>query len=310
MRESRGTNGRVGGTGPTSARRDHPTRVPDVGLYWLRRRGGVLEAAGEASIMTGGVWVRTGGLRRRAWHVLAVLGLALAVSLSVSVEMAPGASAATHGTLRHPFSREIVRPGDDDVDPYHIDHVYEVQYRLERVGLFDADPNGHFGPITEAGVKAFQKKNGLPQSGTVTHRTWRRLIKQSVRGRHAVPDGCKTTGWHACYDRWWHQVNLYHSGKLLNSWLVRGGGTSTRTRTGTFRVYYRDIDHVSSIFDTPMPYSQFFSRGQALHGSRLMMDPYVGHSHGCVNFWTEDARQLWKLTSAKRLLVHVYGKWR
>jgi hypothetical protein len=58
-----------------------------------------------------------------------------------------------------------------------------------------------------------------------------------------------------------------------------------------------------------MPYSQFFSGGQALHGSRLMMDPYVGHSHGCVNFWTEDAQQLWSLTSTRTLWVHVYGRW-
>ncbi len=130
-----------------------------------------------------------------------------------------------------------------------------------------------------------------------------------MRGRSAVPSECRTAGWHACYDRWWHQVNLYHDGTLLNSWLVRGGGTSTPTRTGTFRVYFRDIDHVSSAFHTPMPYSQFFSGGQALHGSRLMMDPYVGHSHGCVNFWTEDARQLWHMTSSKTLRVHVYGRW-
>jgi hypothetical protein len=105
-------------------------------------------------------------------------------------------------------------------------------------------------------------------------------------------------------------VNLYHDGALLNSWLVRGGSSSTPTRTGTALVYYRDIDHVSSTFDdAPMPYSQFFSGGQALHGSRLMMDPFVGHSHGCVNFWVEDARQLWNLTSTKRLWVHVYGRW-
>ena len=91
---------------------------------------------------------------------------------------------------------------------------------------------------------------------------------------------------------------------------VRGGDYYTPTRTGRFRVYYRDIDHVSTTYDdAPMPYSQFFSGGEALHGSRYMMDPYVGHSHGCVNFWTEDARQLWRLTSTKRLYVHVYGAW-
>jgi hypothetical protein len=74
-------------------------------------------------------------------------------------------------------------------------------------------------------------------------------------------------------------------------------------------VYHRDIDHYSVRYHAPMPYSQFFSGGQALHGSRLMMDPFVGHSHGCVNFWTEDAAQLWQLTSTKTLRVHVYGAW-
>jgi hypothetical protein len=226
------------------------------------------------------------------------------------VTSAPSASARERWTLRDPFSREVVQRGDADVSPYDIDHVYELQLRLQRLGLFDATPDGRFGPITEAGVKEFQRRNGIAPTGIVGYRTWRPLIRQSVRGRPAVPDGCKTAGWHACYDRWWHQVNLYHDGVLLNSWLVRGGAVDTQTRTGTFRVYLRDIDHVSSTFDNaPMPYSQFFSGGQALHGSRLMMNPYVGHSHGCVNFWVEDAQQLWNLTSTKRLWVHVYGRW-
>jgi len=233
----------------------------------------------------------------------------VAVPPSANASAAKASAAKVTWTLRDPFSREIVRPGDDDADPYHIEHVYEVQYRLKRLGLFDANPNGHFGPITEAAVKRFQKRNGIEQSGNVNYRTWQPLIKQSVRGRHAVPSGCRSAGWHACYDRHWHQVNLYHGGALFNSWLVRGGSASTPTRTGTFRVYYRDIDHVSSAYGSPMPYSQFFSGGQALHGSRLMMDPYVDHSHGCVNFWTEDARQLWNLTSTKTLWVHVYGSW-
>ena len=256
-----------------------------------------------------GPLVRTSGLRGRVQLVIVAVVMTLAVLAPSSVTSAQAAGAAARGSLLAPFSREVVRPGAVDADPYHIAHVYEVQYRLERVGLFDVVPNGHFGPTTEAGVRHFQRRNGLAVTGVVGRRTWSELIKQSVRGRRAAPAGCTSTGWHACYDRWWHQVNLYHDGKLLNSWLVRGGGASTPTRTGRFRVYYRDIDHVSSSFHTPMPYSQFFSGGQALHGSRLMMDPYVDHSHGCVNFWTEDAHQLWRLTSTKPLRVHVYGRW-
>jgi hypothetical protein len=255
-----------------------------------------------------GAWGRTVRPRGPFWIVLTVL-LVLAVLASLSVTTAPAASDSARGPIPEQFTRETVRPGDVDADPYHIAHVYEVQYRLKRVGLFDAAPTGYFGPLTTAGVQEFQARNGLTPTGIVDQATWRPLIRQSVRGRPVVPDGCKSVGWHACYARNWHQVNLYHGGRLLNSWLVRGGGSTTPTRTGTFRVYYRDIDHISTLFDTPMPYSQFFSGGQALHGSRLMMDPFVAHSHGCVNFWTEDARQLWRLTSTKRLWVHVYGAW-
>jgi hypothetical protein len=245
------------------------------------------------------------GLGRRILSAL----VALLLSVPLALALAPPASAARADPVAR-FNREVVRPGDVDADPYHIEHVYEVQRRLLRLGLFDAIPNGTFGPVTKAGVMSFQRANGLPVTGVVTHRTWRPLIKQTVLGKRSVPKVCKRRGWHACYDRLHHQVSLYHRGVLLNSWLVRGGAADTPTRTGSFVVYLRDIDHVSGMYDdAPMPYSQFFSGGQALHGSRLMMDPYVGHSHGCVNFWVEDARQLWRLTSTKRLHVHVYGAW-
>jgi hypothetical protein len=251
---------------------------------------------------------RVAATRRIAATLVAVLA-ALAASLTTPGGPA-AASASTGWTLRDPFSREVVRRGDVDADPWHIEHVYEVQHRLKRLGLFTATPNGRFGRSTEAAVRTFQRQIGLTPTGVVGYRTWQLLIKRTVRGRSAVPRACKGSGWHACYDRRWHQVNLYRDGTLLNSWLVRGGSASTPTRTGTFRVYYRDVDHVSSTFDgAPMPYSQFFSGGQAVHGSRLMVDPFVGHSHGCVNFWTEDAQQLWRLTSTKRLWVHVYGRW-
>ena len=104
-------------------------------------------------------------------------------------------------------------------------------------------------------------------------------------------------------------MTLWHNGEMRNSWLVRGGDSTTPTRTGTYAVFLRDIDHVSSLFDAPMPYAQFFDGGQALHGSVYMIDPFVDHSHGCVNFYIKDARQLWRLTSQHRLSVTVFGAW-
>jgi len=239
------------------------------------------------------------------WGVFAVLALVLGLPVVVS----PPAQ-AVEWTMSSPFAREVVRRGDVDRSPYAIEHVYEVQHRLRRLGLLAATPNGHFGPQTEAAVKAFQRRVGLRQTGRVNYRTWQPLIRKTVRGKRAVPRACRSAGWHACYDRSRHQLNLYRNGRLHNSWLVRGGSASTPTRTGTFTVFRRSKDHRSNLYDgAPMPYSQFFSGGQALHGSRSMVNPFVGHSHGCVNLYVEDARQLWNLTHDKRLYVHVYGRW-
>jgi hypothetical protein len=244
---------------------------------------------------------------RRAVVGAAVVVLGLLMVLVVAV--VPSSAGTPTWTLRDRFSREVVRPGDVDASPYAIEHVTELQHRLTWLGYFDQAPTGYYGPVTKAAVMRFQHDIGVPATGMVGYRTWKPLIQRTVRGRHDVPRGCLRPGRHACYDRQRHQVNLYRDGRLLNSWLVRGGAWETPTRLGTFRVYWRHIDHVSTLFGAPMPYAQFFSGGQALHGSRLMMDPYVGHSHGCVNFYVEDARQLWNLTVGHPLVVHVYGPW-
>jgi peptidoglycan hydrolase-like protein with peptidoglycan-binding domain len=113
---------------------------------------------------------RTTSPGRRAVQVLVAIVATLAVVAAGLVTVAPPASAARAWTLRDPFSREVVRRGDADTDPYHIEHVYEVQRRLKRLGLFDATPNGRFGPVTEAAVKTFQRRNGLAPTGVVGYR--------------------------------------------------------------------------------------------------------------------------------------------
>ncbi len=253
------------------------------------------------------------------------LGVLSAVAVVLSLgAMAPAAAASYRGatvadsvqraarstfSMSDTFAREVTRFGDADTSTYAIEHVRELQYRLRWAGVFHVGVTGTFGKITRAAVKRFQKHEGLRVTGVASHRTWAHLIHDTIRHRQAIPHICKTAGWHACYDRSMHQVTLWHSGRLRNSWLVRGGQYGLETRLGNTRVYYRDIDHVSRLFDSPMPYSQFFDGGQAYHGSAYMIDPFVDHSHGCINMFIEDARQLWRLTSDKRLYVSVYGPW-
>jgi lipoprotein-anchoring transpeptidase ErfK/SrfK len=248
------------------------------------------------------------------------LAPALAAALmTLSVTLAPAAlsatpTAATPTTARSAtpprFVRETVSYGDQDTSVSQIAHVRELQYRLTWAGAYDGPVTGYFGDLTRAAVQRFQHRARLKVSGTADRPTWRRLIAATIRGRADVPAACdEGTGWDACYDRARHEVTLWHDGAIINAWLVRGGAVDHQTRTGDFRVYYRDIDHVSSLYNSPMPYSQFFSGGEAFHGSATMIDPFSGHSHGCINMYGEDARQLWNLTSKVPLAVHVHGAW-
>ncbi len=246
-----------------------------------------------------------------------VAGLMVAVgpaqaSGAAEAPAAPAASApdASRWTMQRPFAREVVRFRDKDKSPYKIEHVTELQYRLKWVGAYKGSVSGYFNKATRQAVKKYQRRVHIKATGVATHQTWAKLIPKTVKARPLIPRLCKEgIGWHICYDRYRHQVTLWKRGELRNSWLVRGGDRGAATRTGTFRVYSRDKDHVSGIYGTPMPYSQFFSGGQAFHGSSKMMDPWQDHSAGCVNMYIEDARQLWSMTSDVNLNVHIHGRW-
>ncbi len=241
----------------------------------------------------------------------AVLTLALpTTALSATPTAASPAPARATAPAPAKFVRETVAYGDQDASVSRIAHVRELQYRLRWARVYDGPVTGYFGHLTKAAVQRYQRRTHLPVTGTAGPATWRRLIAATIRGRADIPAACDDgTGWDACYDRTRHEVTLWHDGGIINAWLVRGGSADHPTRTGHFTVYYRDIDHVSSLYNSPMPYSQFFSGGEAFHGSATMIDPFSGHSHGCINMYNEDARQLWNLTSKVRLGVHVHGAW-
>ena len=247
-------------------------------------------------------------LRRLSGLLITAL-MAVVATVGVSSPPATAAGHHHHWNMQQRFAREVTKYGDTDADAYNIHHVYELQHRLTWAKVYDGPVTGHFGPLTRGAVKRFQKKVHLKVTGVANHQTWHELIKRTVRARGLIPHICEKRGWHACYDRKRHQLTLWHNGWIHNSWLGRSGDLGVETRLGNFTVYYRDKDHVSSLYDLPMPYAQFFSGGQALHGSVLMVDPWVDHSHGCINMYIKDARQLWGLTSQVKLYVTVYGAW-
>ncbi|MBF9067879.1 L,D-transpeptidase [Streptacidiphilus sp. NEAU-YB345] len=87
---------------------------------------------------------------------------------------------------------------------------------------------------------------------------------------------------------------------------VRTGRRGYVTRDGLWHIYWRDLHHVSSIYDVPMPYSQFFTGGEALHAVGIPMSTPPG-SHGCVNMTVHDAQIAWKLLRVGDV-VDVFGR--
>ncbi|PRZ32737.1 L,D-transpeptidase-like protein [Antricoccus suffuscus] len=81
------------------------------------------------------------------------------------------------------------------------------------------------------------------------------------------------------------------------------GRPGYRTEPGMHKVFWKNIDHVSSIFGTPMPYAVFFTAsGMAFHEGALS-EP----SHGCVHLTHDIALAYWNnLQSGDE--VYVFGE--
>jgi peptidoglycan hydrolase-like protein with peptidoglycan-binding domain len=182
------------------------------------------------------------------------------------------------------------------------EEVRELQARLRQIDWFQADVTGFYGDLTVEAVRGFQAKREIPVTGEVDRRTLDRLhgmtteptaaelanqLGSNVPG--ALDPRCET-GRALCVDKSSDTLRWVVDGQVLKTVDVRFGGASTPTREGTFSVTYKSRDHVSSLYDTSMPFAMFFSRGQAVHYSPDFASVgYAGASHGCVNVRDYDA---------------------
>jgi lipoprotein-anchoring transpeptidase ErfK/SrfK len=93
------------------------------------------------------------------------------------------------------------------------------------------------------------------------------------------------TGRALCADKSTSTLRWVVDGEVKQTLAVRFGCKDDReTREGAFQIGWKSRDHVSSIYETPMPFAMFFSGGQAVHYSEDFANRgYDGCSHGCVN---------------------------
>ena len=182
-------------------------------------------------------------------------------------------------------------PGDSGAE------VREIQARLRQIAWFYGDVSDSYGEQTTEAVRGFQAKRMIPVTGEVDQRTLDLLAGMSseptadeLANRPPDPaDGAAldprcTTGRVLCIDKTSSSLRWVVDGDVVSTVDVRFGSDELPTREGQFAVTYKSRDHVSSLYNTSMPFAMFFSGGQAVHYSPdFAANGYNGASHGCVN---------------------------
>ena len=162
-------------------------------------------------------------------------------------------------------------------------------------------------------IQDFQRKHGITPTmgyaGPLTWRTMNTMIQQKAAGTNPNKDRtCPTNkGRIACVDLT-RQLSWIQDGSRLKYGPVpvRTGKDGTETRTGLKKVYWRNINHWSTLYNVSMPYAQFFDGGQAFHSTTKSMWNPPG-SGGCVNMRSADAKAYWNLLRNGDD-VYVYGR--
>ncbi|MFF3712070.1 L,D-transpeptidase family protein [Streptomyces phaeochromogenes] len=158
-------------------------------------------------------------------------------------------------------------------------------------------------------IRAFQVRYGIrPDSGFAGPVTWARMQLLSAAKNPNAAGKCPVRTYRvACVDLT-RQLTWVQKGTkvLFGPVPIRSGKAGYRTRSGWFSVYWKHKNHWSTLYNTPMPYSQFFSGGQAFHGIYGSVYNPPG-SMGCVNMRIADARTLWGVLY-KGDGVYVWGR--
>ena len=233
--------------------------------------------------------------------VLAIEGFQAKRGITVTGEVDQATLDRLHSMTRQPTQDEmhnILRPGPALLARGSTgDGVKDVQARLKQIGWYSPKIDGVYGPQTEEAVRGFQAKRQIPVTGEVDQRTKDRLygmtrkpttdelnnVVKSQTSTMTLDDRC-LAGRVICISKGQRRLAWVIDGTIVDTMSVRFGSELTPTRNGVFSVYWKSKNHVSSLYDTPMPYALFFSGGQAVHYSAdFARNGYNGASHGCVN---------------------------
>ncbi|MFC7308368.1 L,D-transpeptidase [Streptomyces monticola] len=189
-----------------------------------------------------------------------------------------------------------------------VDVAGPYQKEVERLLRLRVD--GHQSSAECAAIQAFQRREGIsPANGYASGATRYMAVVAQARKKPGVGSRCPVRKRRvACVDLT-RQLMWVQKGRKITYGVVpiRTGRPGKETRRGWHQVFRKKKNEISTLYDnTPMPHSQYFSGGQALHGSYSNLFSGPG-SAGCINLRPKDAARLWRALGVWDY-VYVFGR--
>jgi len=104
-------------------------------------------------------------------------------------------------------------------------------------------------------------------------------------------------------------MKVYKGKVLIYSWLCSTGKKGYRTPSGNYNPYHAVKMHYSKKWhNAPMPYSVFYYKGFAIHGTNYVRNLGRQASHGCIRLHPRHAKKIYNLVRKygyKRIHIRV-----
>jgi lipoprotein-anchoring transpeptidase ErfK/SrfK len=101
-------------------------------------------------------------------------------------------------------------------------------------------------------------------------------------------------------------LSIFRDGYEIGAAVILYGADNLPTPLGTFPIMEKDADHVSNLYDAPMPYMLRLTRdGVAIHGSEVK---WGGATHGCIGVPTKFAKLLFGQAKVGDQVIITNGK--
>ena len=140
----------------------------------------------------------------------------------------------------------------------------------------------------------------------IQKKIWRKEAREHAREKNlaSIPGDI-----HIYVNRSTQTMKVYKGKVLIYTWLCSTGKKGYRTPSGSYTPYHAVPMHYSRKWNnSPMPYSVFYYKGFAIHGTNYVRNLGRQASHGCIRLQMRHAKKIYHLARKygyKRIHIRV-----